>query len=79
METSILLNKPIADLELSDQFKNKCIEMKFGKLEDIVFIRPEKLINTTGFSYSWLKELSEFLDKRGMLYLLQPIPGKMYD
>jgi len=53
--------------------------MGFETLEDILLILPEQLINRKGFNYGWLGELSTYLGNKGLLHLLQPIPGKIYD
>lgn len=79
MNADQLLKKPVAELDMSESFKQRCALMNFETLGDILFILPDELISIKGFSYSWLGELSRFLDERGLLYLLQPIPGKNYD
>ncbi|MET3982025.1 hypothetical protein ABIB62_004641 [Mucilaginibacter sp. UYP25] len=79
MEPREILTVPIPQLDLSEGFCTTSALMGFKTLEDIVFVLPEQLIRKKGFSYSWLGELSAYLDKKGLLYLLQPLPGKSYD
>lgn len=79
MEAGEILTVPIPELGLSKSFCSTSALMGFRTLEDIVFMLPEQLIDRKGFSYSWLGELSAFLDEKGLLYLLQPLPGKSYD
>lgn len=78
MEPSDILCIPLQQLGLSDSFCIASAMMGFDTLEDVVFILPEQLIQKKGFNYSWLGELSTYLDDQGLLYLLQPLPGKSY-
>lgn len=71
MEKEELLQTPIGKLDFSPDFCRACDSMHFNTLNDITSILPERLINKEGFSYSWLGELSAYLDKRGLLHLLQ--------
>jgi hypothetical protein len=75
-ELTAILTTPVQNLGLSESFCTNCERMGFRTLENIVFILPEDLIIKEHFSYTWLEELSIYLDKRGLLYLLQPLPGK---
>ena len=78
MEVKKILASPLTELDLSESFCKSCLAMDFNTLEDIIFILPEELMRKQGFSYTWLGELSEYLDKHELLYLLQPISGKNY-
>ncbi|NMN37577.1 hypothetical protein FHT22_002608 [Pedobacter sp. SG918] len=71
MEKEELLQTPINRLGFSTEFCKACNSMHFSTLKDITSLLPERLINKEGFSYSWLGELSAYLDKRGLLHLLQ--------
>jgi hypothetical protein len=71
MEQEELLQTPIDRLGFSTEFCNACNSMQFSTLKDITSIGPERLIKKEGFSYNWLGELSAYLDKRGLLHLLQ--------
>ena len=73
MEVEAILKMPFHQLGFGTNFCNSCELMGFKNLEDIVNITPEQLISKTGFSYNWLGELSGYLDKKGLLHLLQPI------
>ena len=71
MEKEELLQTPIDKLGFSTEFCKACRSMHFSTLKDITSILPERLIKKEGFSYNWLGELSKYLDKRGLLHLLQ--------
>ena len=71
MEKEELLQTPIDRLGFSAEFCKASSSMNFVSLKDIISLVPERLINEEGFSYSWLGELSAYLDKRGLLHLLQ--------
>jgi hypothetical protein len=66
----------IEEMNLGEAFCETSRKMGFKKLKDILFILPEELIAKSGFTYTWLGELSVYLDKNGLLYLLQPLPGR---
>lgn len=71
MEIEELLQTPINRLGFSAEFCKACSSMHFSTLKDITSLLPEQLINKEGFNYSWLGELSDYLDKKGLLHLLQ--------
>lgn len=79
MNVSKILSSPFFTLGFSASFCESCKAMGFETLEDILLILPEQLVNKKGFNYSWLGELSVYLSNKGLLHLLQPIPGKSYD
>jgi hypothetical protein len=76
MNNAELLNLPIQKLEFSTEFKEATMIMKLHTISEIVDILPEELFNRKGFSYTWLGELTEFLRRHNMLYLLQPAGGR---
>lgn len=78
MEAKDILTMPVSALGLSEAFNQASIRMGICTLEDVIFILPDQLLNKDGFSYGWLGELSAYLDEKGLLYLLQPLPGKSY-
>ncbi|SDC66419.1 hypothetical protein SAMN04488024_102657 [Pedobacter soli] len=71
MEKEDILDIPIEKLGFSSNFRRACDTMNVSTLNDITSVLPEQLINKKGFSYSWLGELSAYLDKKGLLHLLQ--------
>ncbi len=75
MEAEIFLNSPVNALGLSGQFRDQCTGMGFKTIGEITRTSPEVLIKMDGFNYHWLAELSEVLNKEGLLHLLQPITG----
>jgi hypothetical protein len=50
--------------------------MGYHTLQDILAEKPGVIFTQEGFDYNWLGELSKFLSKHQLLYLLQPLPGK---
>jgi hypothetical protein len=78
METAECLDKPLTDLGFTEEFCDRSKTMGFLTIKEIIALSPENIVTRNGFSYTWLGELSEFLDKRKLLHLLQPVPGKSY-
>ena len=76
MDTELFLNGPINALPVSEQFREQCGSMGFKTIQEIIDTGPEKLLTTKNFTYHWLADLSELLNKEGLLRLLQPLPGK---
>ncbi|MDN5288972.1 MAG: hypothetical protein JWR38_5246 [Mucilaginibacter sp.] len=78
MEAKEILRNPIQILDFSEQFKMQSRLMGYQTLQDIVDTVPEDLFNKDNFTYTWLGELSKFLIKHQILYLLQPAGGRKY-
>ena len=76
--TDKILDADINQLDFSDKFRRDCTQMGFSTLADVIAKKPEEIRMLKGFSYTWLGELSEFLNKHRLLHLLQPTPGKSY-
>lgn len=74
--TSVILNKEIRRLDLSDGFKELSKLMGFDTLQQIIAIGPAELFKKEKFDYAWFGELIKYLDKNGLGNLLQPLPGK---
>jgi hypothetical protein len=73
-----------AELDLLDQrlvhnfdswFCEQAEHMGFSCLRDILAAETSLLIQQEYFTYTWLAELTRFLSRRKLIYLLQPIPG----
>jgi len=77
MEIEFFLNSPITALSANEKFGEQCTLMGFKTIQEIIETGPEKLLATRGFTYHWLAELSEALNKEGLLHLLQPLPGSI--
>jgi hypothetical protein len=75
MEIKTIINKPITDLGLGEEFDNGCHKMGFGTLKQILIKTPTELISTDGFNYNWLGQLVTYLSANKMLHFLQPLPG----
>jgi hypothetical protein len=71
-----LIFKPLHSLGFSDKFMAASKEMEFEKINDILAVAPMELVEKKGFNYNWLGELVTYLSKHGLVYLLQPLPGK---
>ena len=76
-ENQELLSCPIASLGFSGDFKARSREMGFDDLRAILRVPPQELISREGFSYSWLGELTGFMQKNKLLHLMQPMPGNI--
>lgn len=68
---------PFEQLALTAAFGEHCRQMGFHNLQDILVLAPDELIGREGFSYTWLKELTVFLQGQGLLHLLQTTPGRI--
>lgn len=73
-----LIQTPIKKLQVNPKFARRCQEMGFVTLEDILALSAEELLSTPGFSYHWLAELTDLLNKHQITHLLQPVPGKRF-
>lgn len=70
-----ILRKRIKELGVSTLFAATCESMGYPTLEAILSEKPEQIREKRGFSYTWLGELIDVLDKNGLLHLLQPMQG----
>ena len=73
-----LIQTPISKLYFSHQFEWQCQSMGFATLEEILVLSPEELLVRPGFTYHFLGELSDFLNKHQLLHLLQSTPGRSF-
>nr|MBB6152404.1 hypothetical protein [Mucilaginibacter sp. SP1R1] len=78
MDVSALLDSPIPRLDFSPEFKEVSIKMHVHTIREIIDTLPGDLLERSGFTYTWLGELSAFLMKYQSLHLLQPAGGKNY-
>ena len=78
MHDTLLLQQPVKELGFSKKFCKQCHDSGFDTLETILVCPPVDLLKKKDFSYEWLAELTAFLSERGLLHLLQTIPGKSY-
>jgi hypothetical protein len=76
MESHLILEQPVASLGFQEKFCVQCLGMGFHTISDVIATPPEQIVLKKEFSFSWLGELSEFLNKHSLLHLLQPVPGK---
>ena len=75
IDTERMMITNIPDLELSNDFKEKCRKMGFQNLKQIVETDPVILMEKEGFDYNWFGELVSLLSDRKILHKLQPTPG----
>lgn len=75
METDDIFRLPLAQLGMSENFYLRCRLMGFQNLSDILATPSGELVHMEGFSFSWLGELTKLLASKGLLHLLQPLPG----
>lgn len=62
---------PIAELPVSETFKQKSSELGFSTLRQATDLGWGKLCRLEGFCYSWFDELVVLLKQRGLLGLLE--------
>lgn len=72
----IITTSQLGHLGFSSDFCSQAKAMQLYTLQDIFDRGADALVSDPGFSYLWLKELSDYLSQKGLLSLLQPIPGK---
>jgi len=75
MEIKAIINQPVTDLGLGEEFTNDCKKMGFSTLKQILAKTPKELVSTDGFNYNWLGQLVSYLSSNQMLHFLQPFPG----
>lgn len=73
--SAAILKKQIKHLSVSPAFAATCERMGYSTLEVLLNDPPEHIRSKQGFSYTWLGELIDILEKNGMLHLLQPMQG----
>jgi hypothetical protein len=73
-----MLNKSFESCGFSPTFCLQAAKMGYNALRDVIEKSPMEIIANRDFTYTWLGELSEFLEKHKLLHLLQPTPGKNY-
>ena len=75
MKNPEILTVPIRELPVSQLFKKGSEEMGFGALQEILDVKPGKLMEKENFNYVWFGELIDILTAAGLLHLLQPTQG----
>ncbi|WP_293788355.1 hypothetical protein [uncultured Pedobacter sp.] len=65
-----LLNLPIAELPLSENFKLRSKLMGFFTLQDIIGIKQKELSTLEDYSEHWYLEFVDFLYRKELLNLL---------
>ncbi|MEH3112559.1 hypothetical protein [Pedobacter terrae] len=70
-ELDKVLSTSFRELGFNSAFCELSERMGFRTLKDVCSISPQKLINKKEFTYTWLGQLADYMDKKGILYLLQ--------
>jgi hypothetical protein len=75
MEIETIINKPVSELGLGEEFNKDCQKMGFGTLKQILLRSPAELIAPDGFNYNGLGMMVRYLSANKLLHFLQPLPG----
>ncbi|MDB5145971.1 MAG: hypothetical protein JWQ66_4686 [Mucilaginibacter sp.] len=75
VEQQQLLNRPIEQLPVSENFYLRCKLMGYECLRDVVEAPVDVLLAKEDFNYGWLGELAKLMTSLNILHSLQPIPG----
>jgi DNA-directed RNA polymerase alpha subunit len=67
-----VLNTPIVDLELSEEFKNKTGQLGFKTLASLLEHQPTDLLKLPGFGYRLLTEYIDFLEAAHLGKYIKP-------
>jgi hypothetical protein len=76
MDKLNIIDRPLGELGLSAGFLERCRQMGFTSLRQIITCGAKGLMERPGFNYHWLSELTAFLTQHQLLHLIQPQPGK---
>jgi len=69
-----ILNQPITELEISEEFKKLTLKYRYQTLGDILNLpKPYGLLQHEGFNYRLLMEFTETLTKNGLGHYLMPV------
>ncbi|WP_448698188.1 hypothetical protein ACFGVR_15315 [Mucilaginibacter sp. AW1-3] len=72
-----MLERNLEEIGFSPAFCAQAQKMGLNCLADILAESPESLQENTYFSYPWLAELTQLLEKENLLHLLQATPGRI--
>ena len=67
-----ILNLPIHELELSEEFKMKAGQLGFQTLAALLKRETSDLAKLPGFGYRMLIEMTSYLEKRGLGKYVKP-------
>ncbi len=70
-EVDGILSISFRELGFDSAFCKSCEKMGFTTLKDVCSISPRELINKKEFTYTWLGQLASYMDRKGILHLLQ--------
>lgn len=69
-QSLVFLQQPFASLGFSAQFIQSAAAMQLETPEDIILSKEAAIRQQPAYSDAWYDELIEFLDSKGVLYLL---------
>jgi DNA-directed RNA polymerase alpha subunit len=67
-----VLNTPIKDLEISEEFKRKTGQLGFRTLANLLEHRPSDLLKLPNFGYRMLTEYISFMEKEHLGKYINP-------
>ncbi|WP_316829119.1 hypothetical protein [Pedobacter miscanthi] len=70
-ELDEILSTSFIELGFNSTFCELSERMGYRTLKDVCSISPAELINKKEFTYTWLGQLADYMDKKGILHLLQ--------
>jgi hypothetical protein len=66
-----ILNKPIADLLFTDDFKFVSQKLGFKTIGDMAAVHVANLIELDGFTYHMLQEFVQFMQQNNLSHLIK--------
>jgi len=70
-ELDKVLSTSFRELGFNSSFCELGERMGFRTLKDVCSITPKELTNKKEFTYTWLGQLADYMDNKGILHLLQ--------
>ena len=71
MDNSIILQQPLRELPLSEEFKKMAEINGFENMEEILSFPAESLLQRQGVNYHLYKELADYLKENKLLHLFK--------
>ena len=66
-----ILNKPIADLPFTDDFKSVAQKLDFKTIGDMAAVHVANLLELDGFTYHMLQEFVQFMQENNLSHLIK--------
>lgn len=71
MDSSLILQQPLKELPLSEEFKNMAEINGFENMEEILSYPAASLLQRQGVNYHLYKELADYLKENKLLHLFK--------